>query len=371
MNHEELKHFMRGRQPAMSSAERMAGYIAGKEVDFQPFALLSADFAFANIFGYTAKQYLENFAVKIDVLKRKKNEFDQDSLDIALGLKGMGAALGSKRAQPENGIDYVTDYALKDYSDFDKLAIPDPYANPVLGKILSESKNVKKALPDYIFTASVAGPITTAISVRPLADVLKDTRKNQENLHRLLDLTTDSNLTWLKALKAEFGPISVTFADPVACSDILSEKQFDEFSMPHFKRMIEGIKEIMGKYPGGHICGSSRKLWLKLAEAGVALFSIDNCEDLADAKKTFGDKMMLMGNVPPVDIIKDGTADDVIEACKECIKKGADSPRGFVLASGCQVPIGTPRENVEAFIYAARKYGGGAQIGRFPKGLSS
>ena len=47
----------------------------------------------------------------------------------------------------------------------------------------------------------------------------------------------------------------------------------------------------------------------------------------------------------------------------------SDSPKGFILATGCQLPIGTPEENVDAFIYAARKYGRRAKLGQMPKGI--
>lgn len=67
--------------------------------------------------------------------------------------------------------------------------------------------------------------------------------------------------------------------------------------------------------------------------------------------------------------MKYGTIDDVIDSVKECLIKGSDSPKGYMLYSGCQVPLGTPRENILAFIYAARKYGRGAQIGKLCQGL--
>ena len=33
------------------------------------------------------------------------------------------------------------------------------------------------------------------------------------------------------------------------------------------------------------------------------------------------------------------------------------------------MPLGTPRENLEAYIYAARRYGRGAQKGKLCRGL--
>jgi len=80
-------------------------------------------------------------------------------------------------------------------------------------------------------------------------------------------------------------------------------------------------------------------------------------------------RMRFAGNVPPIEVMKDGSIDDVIEACKDCLRKCGDNPKGYILNTGCQLPIGTPKRNVEAFIYAARKYGRGAQLGKLPRGI--
>lgn len=56
---------------------------------------------------------------------------------------------------------------------------------------------------------------------------------------------------------------------------------------------------------------------------------------------------------------------------KDCIRKGATSPKGYILSSGCGLPIGSPKENLEAYLYAIRKYGAGAKMGEFPKGMNS
>ena len=126
----------------------------------------------------------------------------------------------------------------------------------------------------------------------------------------------------------------------------------------------------MGSRPGAHICGKTSPIWRDLADAGLFSFSIDNCEDLKEAKDAVGDRMRIAGNVPPVDVMKEGTIDEVIESCRECLIKCADNPAGFILNTGCQLPIGTPKANVEAFIYAARKYGRGARIGKMPRGIT-
>ena len=162
---------------------------------------------------------------------------------------------------------------------------------------------------------------------------------------------------------------TTNFSDPVTCMDVISKKQFDEFSLPYIKKLIDGTEKIMGSRPGAHICGKTSPIWSDLADAGLFSFSIDNCEDLEVAKREVGDRMRFAGNVPPIEVMKDGSIDDVIEACKDCLRKCGDNPKGYILNTGCQLPIGTPKRNVEAFIYAARKYGRGAQLGKLPRGI--
>lgn len=369
MDYVELKKLIKNQKNEMTTSERMKLYNNGEEVDYLPFSLLSADFAMANIFGYTTTQYNKNIDVKLKIIESMYNEFGIDNLTIGFGLRTLGAAAGSKLYFPENGIDYVEDYIIKKYDDLEKIDDINPRKNKVFLSLIETIKIIKDKFPFINITTRAAGPISTAISMRPIELVLKDTRKNPEKLHKLLDYSTRDTLKWFELFKEEIGVASTSFSDPVTCMDVISKEQFDEFSLPYIKKLVDGIEKIMGKKPGAHICGKTSKIWEDLANIGLSSFSVDNCEDLEEIKKVVGNKMLIMGNVPPVEIMRYGTIDDVINSCIKCIKKGADSPKGFVLATGCQIPIGTPKENIEAFIYAARKYGSGAKKGQLPKGI--
>lgn len=369
MTYEELKREMARQKEEMTAKERMEAYNRGEEVDYQPYTLQASDPAMADIFGFTTTQFGTDFEVKSEVIRRKKEEFGLDSFNVGLGLKTIGGALGSVLKAPEHGIDYVEHHVLQDYKEFDRLELTDPYTNPLLSRILESAKRLKDRFPDISMTTSVAGPLSTAIAVRPVDLVLKDTIKHPEMLHKLLDLVVDCSLKWFEAFHNEFGAVGTNFSDPVTCMDVISKKQFDVFSLPYMKKLIDGTNEIMGSRPGAHICGKTSPIWSDLADAGLFSFSIDNCEDLETAKQMVGDRMRIAGNVPPVDVMREGSIDDVIASCIECMKKCGDNPAGYILNTGCQLPIGTPKANVEAFIYAARKYGRGARMGRLPKGL--
>ena len=369
MDYAKLKELMKAQKEEMTSLERIKAYNEGKEVDYLPFILHAPDFAMANIFGYTTMEYNKDFETRIKVIETMRSRFGIDSMSIGLSLRALGAAAGSKLFFPENGIDYVEDHILKDYADMDNLKEIDPRKDKGLSSILETAKRLKDKFPDMNITTRAAGPISTAVSIRPIEQILKDTRKNPEKLHELLEFCTRNTLRWFEVFKEELGPAGTSFSDPVTCMNVISKSQFDEFSLPYIKELIRGTEQIMGRKPGSHICGKTSRIWNDLADAGLSFFSVDNCEDLLEIKEAVGDRMQIAGNVPPVDVMLHGTIDDVIRSCIDCVKRCADSPKGFILATGCQLPIGTPEENVDAFIYAVRKYGRNARIGQMPKGM--
>lgn len=40
--------------------------------------------------------------------------------------------------------------------------------------------------------------------------------------------------------------------------------------------------------------------------------------------------MLIIGNVPPTDVLVIGTPEEVVESVKDCIKKATDSPLGVI-----------------------------------------
>lgn len=368
MTYEEILKDIENYKDTMTDGERMTAYFKGEVVDRIPYKLIGADVA-SNMYGYTVGEFRNSMDVQCDVLDKLEKEFGFGGIDVSLGLKAIGEATGSTLGFPENGLDFISDFVLDDYEKLDSMEIVNPYKDGRLPAMLEKLKELKARFPERPVSTGVAGPLTTAAAIRKPENVLRDVIKNKERLHQLLDFSVKSSLAWVEAVVKEMGPVSVNIADPVGSLSLINLKQFEEFSKPHLKELIDGIIELTGMNPSIHICGKSKGIWKPVAELGVSMWSIDNIEDLEEAKNAIGDMVPICGNVPPVEVLKDGSIDDVIESVKECLRKGSDSPKGYVLYSGCQVPIGTPRENVLAFIYAAKKYGRGAQLGKMCDGV--
>ncbi|GAH62661.1 unnamed protein product, partial [marine sediment metagenome] len=105
-----------------------------------------------------------------------------------------------------------------------------------------------------------------------------------------------------------------------------------------------------------HICGRTSHIIELMAQSGAAVLSIDQI-DLLEAKEKVGDRVCIMGNVRPTETLLGGTPEDVRREARKCLEDCRDSPGGFILASGCEVPIESPPENVMALIETARSDG--------------
>lgn len=245
----------------------------------------------------------------------------------------------------------------------------DPYDNEILTPKLERARQLKERFPDMGIETELAGPMTTAAAIRPINKLLIDLRKQPDKVKELLEFCIEANMAWARAFKDEFGPTSVMDIEPVGCDDILSPKQVEEFSMPYLKELINRLYELNGVRPNLHICGHTSRQWHYFNDLEIDLFSVDNCEDLEACKDVIEDKLIVVGNAPPVEVMRFGSPDDVIESVKECIKKAADAKSGYITATGCGCPVHTPKENLDAFIYAINKYGKNAKLGEMPESI--
>jgi uroporphyrinogen decarboxylase len=106
-----------------------------------------------------------------------------------------------------------------------------------------------------------------------------------------------------------------------------------------------------------HICGKTQPIWEAMADTHADCLSIDNAADLEAAKHAVGNRVRLMGNIPPSEIMLQGTRDEVREAVRACVRKAHDNPRGLIVASGCSLPVETPYGNIDAMLDAVREIG--------------
>ncbi|HEY3423660.1 MAG TPA: uroporphyrinogen decarboxylase family protein [Negativicutes bacterium] len=340
----------------MTPKERMEAVLTGKPFDRVPCSIHVSNQAgkLAGIHHWDCYYSAENTAqTQLEAYRI----FGVESVGTGPGLHGIAEAAGCTVFYPkEENTPYITEVAVKQYSDFAKLELPDPWTNGRLPIHLRALQILVERVGNSVpVTTNIAGPFTTAANIRGTEPFLRDVYRNPEFVHQLLKFALDSTIVYVKEAVKLGAKISV--ADPSASPTLLSPKHFREFAFPYLRDLIQAIKELTGHAPSLHICGNTKRIWDSMADTGAGILSLDDTIDLAAAKQQIGNQVAISGNVKPTATMYFGTPEDVIRDVKECLRKAYDNPKGYILALGCGLPMCAPVENIHALFQAAKEFG--------------
>ena len=346
-------HGLKIKKDELTPLERNRLLNEGKAVDRIQCCLDGGE-TMAPLLGFSLKDYYHSAEKMCAVEQYMYETFGTDGVGISTTLRGMAEAMGSKIRYYDHNIAQLEKpaFTLREVERAKHVNIEKDGRLPI---ILEAVRMVKELLGDRVpVSATVTGPFTVAAMVLGTENLLIGTVKAPDKIHQLMEVIVENNNRYIKRL-LELG-VGIGFADPLSSTSVISKKQYRKFSLPYFQKNVDYIKANGGGC-GLHICGKSKGIWEDLNGTGIGTFGLDNVEDLEEAKEILGPYMCIQGNVPPVEVMTYGTPQDVLRSARECILKGQDSPKGYVLTSGCQMPLNTPEENMHALMDAARIFG--------------
>lgn len=138
-------------------------------------------------------------------------------------------------------------------------------------------------------------------------------------------------------------------------SACINRKQFETFALPEWQEMCEFLVKHR-LTPILHMDSDWTDFlpYFKELPARKCVLNLDGTTDILKAKELLGDHMCLMGDVPST-MLKLGTPEEVDAHCEKLIKEvGRDG--GFILSSGCTIPIDAKPENVKAMLQSVQRY---------------
>ncbi len=338
----------------MTPSERMAAYNKGEAVDRLPCVPIIGNTA-ARVIGTKVSEFRGNGALIAKAHIAAYKLFKYDIIRIFTDLYTQAEAMGAKVYYPEDETAYLEDPAIKDVSEINRLEPADPYKDGNLPQHLEAMKiAVDEVGKEVTVTGAVTCPFTNASFLIGAENLVRLTLKNPEAVHRLCEVSLETNIRYAEAIIDAGCTPSLT--DAMSSSTVISPGQFKEFSFPYLKALIDRIHS-KGKAVTLHICGKTSRIWDLMADAGADCISIDNDADLLKAKEQVGQRVRLMGNVKPSEVMLQGTTADVKKAVIDCIRKAYNNPKGYIVASGCSLPTETPFENIEAMLDTVREIG--------------
>lgn len=306
----------------------------------------------AKLVGATIREFLQDPQVfakaQIAAYERYKPDIMIMMWDLSIDIEAMGNEL----RYPEDSMSVVTKEFLDDKGKLGSLQVPDPHKDGRLPGYLEACAETKKVVKEAPVSGVIAGPWTIAMGLRGATNILRDSIKDPDFIHELMEITSQATIKFTEAL-SEIG-VGVGYSEAPASCDLISPKMYQDFVFPYHKKIVDHFKsQKIGV--GLHVCGNVNPILEDIVKTGVSNISVDSGTDLAKAADAARGKAVLIGNVATEMFLTESKA-EMKRAIKECIEK-ATNDSGYLLAPGCEVPMIAPPEKIDWFMQLAEEVG--------------
>jgi len=206
------------------------------------------------------------------------------------------------------------------------------------------SEKYRDSLPVY---ALILGPLTLMGNLFGVEKAMRWSGKEPALFQRLLEEVSDVVARYGNLL-IENGADALAMGDPTASGNLISSRIFKKFMLPIYRRLKEKIRGRVIL----HICGDTTPFLDAIPETGFCAFSFEGpAVEVKKAREIIGDRMALFGNIPTVNVVMNGTVDEVKRAVMNAIEDGIHS-----VVPACSLPLQTPIHNARAISETVEGY---------------
>lgn len=234
--------------------------------------------------------------------------------------------------------------------------IPDPERDGLMPAVLRHYERMNPILEAKGMSprmAAARGPLATASHLTGVTELLMATQLEPEACFTLLEKTTELCIRWLQCqLERMEDPIGIIVLDDIV--GLIGPEDVEKYALPPLRRIFESFPGMIHIY---HNDTPNEKMLEGLATIGMDVFNFSHEIDLERARTALGDEVVLMGNLPPLDLLVRGTPEQVREETETLIAKSARLGPLLVSAGGGVSP-GTPIENLKAMLEVIQASGG-------------
>jgi len=334
-----------GKQYMMSALRR-------KPLDRVPTTVLIGPYC-SHLTNYSVREILTDARKSAEAHLAFHDRFQPDSLIVYNDIYLEAEAVGCEMEFPEDRISHPKRAMLDDKTQLVRLKVPDPQNDGRIPYFIEVCQQVAAQVRE---TTAVglghSGPWNIAMHLRGAEALLMDTIEDPEFVHELMKFATEVVRTMGDALiDAGFSP---SLGEAAASCSLISPFIYREFIKPYHKDLCSYFRSRK-RFMSLHICGKIDPIMDDILETGIFLFSLDAGSSLQKLDQTAGNKLVIMGNVPTTHF-SSGSREEMEASIRHCIETAAGDG-GYILASGCEIPLNSTEDRIDHFFEYSRQYG--------------
>ena len=236
--------------------------------------------------------------------------------------------------------------------DIDSLPVP-AVGSGRTAEYLSAGRLARQAISDRPVLGGCIGPFSLAGRLMDTNALMLALIKQVEAAHALLEKCTAFLIDYARAFKAD-GLDGIIVAEPMA--GLLAPERCEIFSSRYVARLVDAVQD-QGFSVILHNCGRTTRLVGSMAGTGAHGLHFGNAVNMRDIAPQIPADRLLLGNIDPVGILRQASPEDVACSVTQLLEDMQAYPN-FVLSTGCDIPPGTPLENIDAFFQALNRFNG-------------
>ncbi len=300
--------------------------------------------------GLTVEEMVRDGHLQAVCMEAVAKRFDTGAAFSLMDLSVEAEAFGSPIHYSGDEVPTVTAAIIHDEEEAEALRVPE-VGEGRTGECVKGIREICGLITDRPVLAGIIGPYSLAGRLLDMTEIMVLCYEEPELVETVLKKTTEFLIKYAKAFK-EAGADGIAIAEPAA--GLLSPGLIAEFSTPYVKQIRDAVEDdsFMILY---HNCGNAVPLLDNIKEIGAAGYSFGNAIDIEEALKVMPGDSIVIGNIDPAGIIRNGTPEQIREETLALMERCCKYPN-FVVASGCDIPPNTSLENIEAFFGAVVEF---------------
>jgi uroporphyrinogen decarboxylase len=334
----------------MNSMDRFRQRLLGQPVDRPPNFDIMMTFA-AHYIEQPLSRYYSDYRTLGDANLAVQAAFHLDLVQVISDPYREASDFGVPINFPYDGLPLRQDTLLKHEKDIFRLNPPDPISGPRMSDRIKAIRYLKNKVGSRIPVMGwVEGAFAEANVLRGDSKLLVDVYDRPEWVEELLDICVKVEISFARA-QVEAGADIIGLGDAIASQ--ISRQMYTKFALPYQQKIFSAIHDL-GAVTRLHICGNTTHLLDLFPNTGADIVDLDWMVDINQAAKVFGkDGPAICGNFDPVRVMLNGDPEIVKKFTRHCLDQGGQN---LFSGAGCEIPDGTPLENLHAQTQALEEY---------------
>ena len=316
-----------------------------------PLPILS--FPSVSLLGITVRELISDSDRQAEGMKLVAERVNAAAAVSLMDLSVEAECFGATIRVSDEEVPTVVGRLIHDEDEANALEVPSVGAARS-GLYVDSIRKAVDLITDRPVLAGIIGPFSLAARLLDVTEIMMDCYDEPDMVHIVLEKCTAFLIEYAKAYKAA-GANGIMMAEPV--SGLLSPSLEEEFSSPYVKQIVDAVQDehFAVIY---HNCGDNvLRMTESILSTGADAYHFGNSIDMADMMAKMPADVVVMGNVDPAGVLRQGTPETVRAATLDVMSKCCSYPN-FVISSGCDIPPATPWENLDAFFAATEEYYG-------------